>query len=102
MASLERLSQIPDVPTIDESGVKGFSSTTFYALMAPPKTPVEVRDKLNKAIVTAMQSAETQAKLDTIFVRASALDVKNMGEFIKAQAKLWGDVIRAANITVEQ
>ena len=70
--------------------------------MAPPKTPVEVRDKLNKAIVTAMQSAETQAKLDTIFVRASALDVKNMGEFIKAQAKLWGDVIRAANITVEQ
>jgi tripartite-type tricarboxylate transporter receptor subunit TctC len=101
-ATLDKLSQIPEVPTIDAGGVKGFSSTTFYALMAPPKTPFEIRDKLNKAIVTAMQSPETRTKLETIFVGASALDVKAMGEFIKAQAKLWGDVIRAANIMVEQ
>jgi tripartite-type tricarboxylate transporter receptor subunit TctC len=102
VATLDSLPQIPEVPTIDESGVKGFSSTTFYALMAPPRTPFEVRDKLNKAIVTAMQSPEAQAKLNTIFVGGSSLDVKKMGDFIKAQAKLWGDVIRAANITVEQ
>ncbi len=102
VATLDSLPQIPEVPTIDESGVKGFSSTTFYALMAPPKTPLEVRDKLNKAIVTAMQSPEAQAKLKTIFVGGSSLDVKEMGDFIKAQAKLWGDVIRAANITVDQ
>jgi tripartite-type tricarboxylate transporter receptor subunit TctC len=102
VATLHSLPQIPEVPTIDESGVKGFSSTTFYALMAPPKTPFEVRDKLNKAIVTAMQSPEAQAKLKTIFVGGSSLDVKEMGDFINAQAKLWGDVIRAANITVEQ
>jgi tripartite-type tricarboxylate transporter receptor subunit TctC len=101
-ATLNRLSQIPEVPTIDKSGVEGFSSTTFYALMAPPKTPLEIRDKLNKAIVAAMQSPEAQGKLKTIFVEASPLDVKAMGDFIKAQAKLWGDVIRAANITVEQ
>ena len=100
-ATLERLSQILEVPTIDESGVKGFSSTTFYALMAPPKTPFEIRDKLNKAIVAAMRSPEAEAKLKTIFVRASPLDVHETGDFIKAQAKLWGDVIRAAHITIE-
>ena len=71
-ATLDRLSQIPEVPTIEESGVKGFSSTTFYALMAPPRTPLEVREKLNKAIVAAMRAAEAEAKLKTIFVRASA------------------------------
>jgi tripartite-type tricarboxylate transporter receptor subunit TctC len=102
VATLDRLSQIPEVPTIDASGVPGFSSTTFYALMAPPKTPFDVRDKLNKAIVAAMQSPEAQPKLDTIFVRASPLDVNATGDFIRSQAKLWGDVIRAANITVEQ
>jgi tripartite-type tricarboxylate transporter receptor subunit TctC len=102
VATLERLSQIPEVPTIDESGVKGFSSTTFYALMAPPKTPFEIGDKLNKAIVTTMRSAGAQAKLRTIFVDPSPLDVRDTGDFIKAQAKLWGDVIRAAHITIEQ
>jgi tripartite-type tricarboxylate transporter receptor subunit TctC len=100
-ATLERLSQIPEVPTIDESGVKRFSSTTFYALMAPPKTPLEVREKLNKAIVAAMRAPEAEAKLKTIFVGASPLDVHETGDFIKAQAKLWGDVIRAAHITIE-
>jgi len=89
-------------PTIDESGVKGFSSSTFFSLMAPPRTPAEIRAKLNKAIVAAMQTPEAQAKLKTIFVEASKLDTKEMGEFVKAEAKLWGDVIRAANITVEQ
>jgi tripartite-type tricarboxylate transporter receptor subunit TctC len=102
VATLDRLSQIPEVPTIDASGVPGFSSTTFYALMAPPKTLFDVRDKLNKAIVAAMQSPEAQPKLDTIFVRASPLDINATGDFIKSQAKLWGDVIRAAGITVEQ
>ena len=101
VATLERLSQIPEVPTIDESGVKGFSSTTFYALMAPPKTPLEVRGKLNRAIVAAMHSPEAEAKLKTIFVRASPLGVHETGDFIKAQAKLWGDVIHAAHITIE-
>ena len=101
-ATLDRLSQIRTVPTIDESGVKGFSSSTFFSLMAPPRTPAEIRTKLNKAIVTAMQTPEAQAKLKTIFVEASKLDTKEVGEFIKAEAKLWGDVIRAANITVEQ
>jgi tripartite-type tricarboxylate transporter receptor subunit TctC len=102
VANLNRLPQLPTVPTIDESGVKGFSSSTFFSLMAPPKTPPEIRAKLNKAIVAAMQTPEVQAKLKTIVVEASNLDIKEMGEFIKAEAKLWGDVIRAANITVEQ
>jgi tripartite-type tricarboxylate transporter receptor subunit TctC len=102
VASLARLSQIPAIPTIDESGVKGFSSSTFFSLMAPPKTPPEIRAKLNKAIVAAMQTPEVQTKLKLIFVEASTLDTKEMGEFVKAEAKLWGDVIRAANITVEQ
>jgi len=102
VATLARLAQLPEVPTIDAGGVKGFSSTTFFALMAPPKTPLDVRDKMNKAIVAAMQSGEAQAKLKSIFVEASNLDTKQMGEFIKEQAKLWGGVIRAANITVEQ
>ena len=70
--------------------------------MAPPKTPEGIRTKLNQAIVAAMQTPEAQAKLKTIHVDASKLDTKEMGEFVKSEAKLWGDVIRAANITMDQ
>jgi hypothetical protein len=49
-----------------------------------------------------MQTPETQAKLKTIFVEASLLDTVAMGEFVKGQAKLWGDVIRGANIAADQ
>jgi tripartite-type tricarboxylate transporter receptor subunit TctC len=101
-ATLHRLAQLPEIPTIDESGVQGFSSTTFFSLMAPSKTPLPIRVKLNKAIVAAMQNPDVQARLKSIFVESSNLDVQQMGEFVKAEAKLWGDVIRAANITVEQ
>jgi tripartite-type tricarboxylate transporter receptor subunit TctC len=99
---LKHLPQLPATPTIDESGVRAFTSTTFYSLMAPPRTPAEIRAKLNTAIVNAMQTPEAQAKLKAIFVEASSLDTKGMGEFVKAEAQLWGGVIRAANITVEQ
>jgi tripartite-type tricarboxylate transporter receptor subunit TctC len=102
VSTLGRLPQLPAVPTIDESGIKEFNSTTFYALMAPPKTPADIRTKLNKAIVAAMQRPEVQAKLNVIFVGVNTLDTVAMGEFVRAQAKLWGDVIRAANIAAEQ
>lgn len=101
-AGRKRVSQLPDIPTIDESGVRDFDSSTFYSLMAPPKTPVAIRAKLNKAIVAALQSPELQAKLQSIYVDSSDLDTNQMGDFIKSQAKMWGEVIRAANITVAQ
>jgi tripartite-type tricarboxylate transporter receptor subunit TctC len=100
--ALQRLALLPEIPTIDESGVKGFSSTTFYSLIAPPKTPLAIRTKLNKAIVAAMQTPDVQTRLKAIFVDSSSLDVQQMGEFVKAEANLWGNVIRAANISVEQ
>jgi tripartite-type tricarboxylate transporter receptor subunit TctC len=101
-ATSKRIAQLPDTPTIDESALPGFNSTTFFALMAPPKTPRDVREKLNKAIVAAMRTPAVQEKLKSIFVESSDLDVDAMDKFIKAEAKLWGGVIRAAKITVEQ
>ena len=100
-AGLKRIPQLPDIPTIDEQGVKDFNSSTFFSLMAPPKTPAAIRDKLNKAIVAAMQTPEVQAKLQSIYVDSSNFDTKQMGDFIKSEAKLWGDVIRSAKISVE-
>src|SRR5262245_16991938 len=70
-ATAKRIALLPDIPTIDEGALPGFNSTTFFALMAPPKTPREIREKLNKAIVAAMRTREVEEKLHSIFVEAS-------------------------------
>jgi tripartite-type tricarboxylate transporter receptor subunit TctC len=102
VATQNRIALLPEVPTVDESGVKGFTSTTFYSLMAPPKTPAVIRNKLNRAIVSAMQEPETQAKLKAIFVEPSTLDTAAMGKFIDEQATLWGGIVRSAGISIQE
>ncbi len=102
VATMAPVALLPGIPTIDEGGVKGFTSATFYALMAPPKTPAAIRNKLNRAIVAAMAEPDTQAKLKAIFVEPSTLDTTAMGQFIAAQAALWGGVIRSAGITIAE
>jgi tripartite-type tricarboxylate transporter receptor subunit TctC len=98
----KRIALLPDIPTIDASALPGFISTTFFALMAPPNTPRAIRETLNKAIIAAMRTPEADEKLKSIFVEASDLDLDAMDKFIKSEAALWGGVIRAAKITVEQ
>jgi tripartite-type tricarboxylate transporter receptor subunit TctC len=102
VATQNRVALLPEVPTVDESGVKDFTSTTFYSLMAPPKTPAVIRNKLNRAIVAAMQEPETQAKLKAIFVEPSTLDTAAMGKFIDEQATLWGGIVRSAGISIQE
>jgi tripartite-type tricarboxylate transporter receptor subunit TctC len=102
VATQTRVALLPGIPTVDDNGVKGFTSATFYSLMAPPKTPAAIRNKLNGAIVAAMQEPETQAKLRAIFVDPNTLDTAAMGKFIEEQAELWGRVIRSTGISIDQ
>ncbi|MGA2943301.1 MAG: tripartite tricarboxylate transporter substrate binding protein [Xanthobacteraceae bacterium] len=102
VATQNRVALLPEVPTVDESGVKDFTSTTFYSLMAPPKTPAVIRNKLNRAIVAAMQEPETQGKLKAIFVESSTLDTAAMGKFIDEQATLWAGIVRSAGISIQE
>jgi tripartite-type tricarboxylate transporter receptor subunit TctC len=102
VSTAKRIALLPDIPTIDESALPGFSSTTFYALMAPPGTPRAIREKLNRAIVAAMGTPQIQEKLKSIVVEGSDMDLQTMDRYIRAEAELWSGVIRAAKITVDQ
>ena len=101
-STAKRLALLPDIPTIDESALPGFNSTTFYALMAPPGTPRAIREKLNLAIVSAMHTPQIVEKLKSIFVDGSDMNLETMDRYIRTEAELWGGVIRTAKITVEQ
>ena len=101
-ATAKPLRLLPELPSINESALPSFVSTTFFSLMAPPKTSLAIRDKFNKEMIEGMRTPEVLDKLTSIYVEPSDLGIKEMGQFIQSEAKLWGDVIRAAKISVDQ
>lgn len=98
VATPQRISNLPDIPTLDEAGVKGFESGTWNAIAAPPKTPPAIVAKLNKAINEVLASPEAQAHFARINLHAASTSPAQAASFIRQETKVWGDVIKAANV----
>jgi tripartite-type tricarboxylate transporter receptor subunit TctC len=96
-----RVASVPEVPTMDEAGVKGFRSDTWNALAAPPKTPAPLVAKLNAAINTVLKAPETAEHLRAMNMTPVGGTPDAIKAFIKEETERWGEVIRAANIRVE-
>jgi tripartite-type tricarboxylate transporter receptor subunit TctC len=96
-----RLKDIPDVPTLAESGLPDVTTSIFWAIMAPPKTPAAIRAKLNKTIRDIQDTAEFQTLLDGLKAEAVKFDAREMGDYLKSESRLWTDVIRTAKIPAE-
>jgi tripartite-type tricarboxylate transporter receptor subunit TctC len=97
----QRLSQLPDVPTVAEQGFKGFEMTQWYGLMAPAKWPKANTAKLEVEAIKAARSALVKEKL----AQESAVAVGNSGAefdaFIKTEQARWKQVIARAQIKPE-
>jgi tripartite-type tricarboxylate transporter receptor subunit TctC len=98
VATLKRIPNLPDIPTLDEVGLKGFESGTWNAIAAPPKTPAAIIAKLNKAVNEVLKTPEVQAKFAKINLHAAGGSPAEAAAFIKEQTKLWGDVIKEAHV----
>jgi len=96
-----RVPELPDVPTLQEVGLTGFVSDTWNAISAPPKTPAPIVAKLNAAINEVLKAPEMQAHLSLMHLQAVGGSPQQMAEIVKADTQRWGDVIRAANVTLE-
>src|SRR5262252_3864310 len=96
-----RIPELPDVPTLQEAGLAGFVSDTWNAISAPPKTPASIVAKLNAAINEVLKAPEMQSHLSLMHLQAVGGTPQRMAEIIKADTQRWGDVIRAAKVTLE-
>ena len=98
VAQKERASQLPDVPTVSEAGIPDFFATAWFAVVAPEGTPDDIIAKINKDIVAALNNPEVRRK----YLEQAATPVGNSpaeaARFIESETKLWGDVIRTANV----
>ncbi len=97
----QRIPAISDIPTLDESGVKGCESDTWNAITAPPKTPAAIIAKLNDAANKAMHSPELLERYQSLNATPGGGTLAEMAAFIKQETERWSAVIKAANIQPE-
>jgi tripartite-type tricarboxylate transporter receptor subunit TctC len=98
VATKQRLPQLPNVPTFEELGVKGFESITWNAISAPPKTPREIVAKLNEAIEDVLASPEAKTHFAKINAQPASGSPAQATAFIEKETKTWGRVIKEAGI----
>jgi tripartite-type tricarboxylate transporter receptor subunit TctC len=93
-----RAESLPDVPTMIESGVPGYTALTWNGLLAPAGTPPEVIAKLNDAIVKAMRSPEMKERLAKIGQDVAWSTPAEFAAFLRDETAKWSKVIRASGI----
>ena len=96
-----RSAALPDVPTMEEAGYKGFVVEPWFGFMAPKGTPKAVVDKLNAAFNTALQDAGARKRLVEAGVRPVGGPPERMGEQMRTESERWARVIKANNIRAE-
>ena len=98
---LKRSAVVPDVPTMDEAGLKGFEIIGFFGVMAPAGTPRDIVNRLNTELAKAMGRPEVRKQYAAQALDPGTLTADQYAEFIKAQGAKFGKVIRDANITAK-
>ena len=99
--SLKRARELPDVPTIDESGVPGFDVTGWYGFFAPAKTPPAIIAKIHAATVAALIDPVIRQRLDNLGVGVIGSSPEERRAFLKREMDKWGVIIKEAGIKAE-
>ncbi len=99
--TLKRLPAIPNVPTLNEEGLKGFEVKVWHGVYAPKGTPQPVLNKINAALKMALNSPDVKKRLEDAnidIVPAEKISAKGLKDHLDKEINVWGPVIRKANI----
>jgi tripartite-type tricarboxylate transporter receptor subunit TctC len=94
VSSARRLASLPDVPTLGELGYPGMEDYTWVGLFAPAGTPAEAAQKLNAAVLRAVQSPDIKERLDALAFEATAAPLKETADYVRAELVKWAKVVR--------
>jgi tripartite-type tricarboxylate transporter receptor subunit TctC len=97
----KRNAALPQVPTVAEAGVPGFSFSGWYAVLAPAKTPKEITGLLNREIVALLQSAEIRDRLAADGSTVVASTPEALRAYLQRDIAKWQKVVKAANIRLD-
>ena len=100
----QRLASMPNIPTLDEQGLKGFDVKVWHGMYAPKGTPAEVVNKINAALNVALKDPVVMqriADLSSELVGPDRATPQSLKTLLESEVKRWNTVIRAAGVTAE-
>ena len=101
VASEKRNPAYPDVPTIAEQGITGFSAVSWFGLSAPAKTPPDVIQKLHGEAVKAINQPDFRARLESNGFVVVGSTPEQFRAFVKSENEKWGKAVKASGATVD-
>jgi len=102
VTGLKRHPALPDVPTFEESGFKGFEGVQWYGIMGPAKMPAEITSRLNAEINRALASPALRERLSGEAIEPMPMTPDQFGKFIQADMARWSTLARERKISVDE
>jgi tripartite-type tricarboxylate transporter receptor subunit TctC len=102
IATPQRSPQLPDVPTVAESGLPGFDVTSWYGIVVRAGTAPEIVQKLHRDIVEALNNDEVRGKLAGLGLEPMGNSPEAFERMIAAESRKWSEIVRKANIQPQQ
>ena len=96
-----RVAQLPGVPTLDESGFKGFDASGWMALVAPAKTPPEVIARLNQAVNAALATPDLRSRLEALGLAVAGGSTESLLALIKREIDLYARIVKASGLELQ-
>jgi tripartite-type tricarboxylate transporter receptor subunit TctC len=98
---LKRAKGHPNVPTMDESGFKGFEATVWYGLMGPGKMPQAMAQRMNEDVNKVLAMPDVQEKMEQFGAEDGGGSIQKFADFIKAEQQKWAMVAKQAGIRAD-
>ena len=96
----KRYAELPDVPTLNEAGVKGYDATIWLGLLAPPGTPRDIVDKLNTSITKILSTPDARKLMASAGVDVATSSPEDFATLMQSELERWGKVVRETGATV--
>ena len=97
----KRASQLPDIPTLEETGLKGFEMTNWYGIVAPAGTSRDIIAKVNADINKALQDAGVRKRLIEVGTEISGGTPEAFDAFVKTEIAKYAKLVKAGNVQLD-
>jgi tripartite-type tricarboxylate transporter receptor subunit TctC len=101
VTTANRSAALPDVPTLEEAGLKGFNIGTWFGVLAPAATPKDIVARLNAEMVKIIQSPEFKAKMADIGAEPIGNTSAQMAQQITSETEKFGKLVKEAKVVIE-
>ena len=98
VTSAQRAAAAPDIPTVAEAGLPGFAAATWFALVVPAGTPLDIRSKLNAEVKRALALPDVKQRFADLGMTAEDSTPEGLDTYIRSEIAKWTKVIKDADI----